>query len=460
MNIELTINEIKSLKDNQLSINQNILEQHSSGEDYFIPKLPDAVFYPNSTKDVQDIVKICAKNNTPIVPFGSGTSLEGHVLPSKGGISIDLSNMKKIIEINSADLDCRVEAGVNRILLNENIKDNGLFFPVDPGASEASLGGMTATGASGTNAVLYGTMKTNVLGLTIVTADGSIIKTGGRAKKSSAGYDLTKLFVGSEGTLGIITEIQLRLYGIPESISSAVCQFDSLEGAIKTSMEIIQYGLKVARIELIDEVQMKASINYSKLKNILVKPTLFFEFHGTEQSTKENAKIAEEIASNYGGQDFKWAQKTEERSHLWKARHDAYYAALSIEPKKRAMSTDVCVPISKLSECILKSQKDLKDNNVIAPLVGHVGDGNFHLIMLCDPNDKNEIIKLKGINDRLVKRAISMGGTCTGEHGIGLGKKDYLKIEHSTTIPIMQNIKKMFDPKNILNPDKIIDFPK
>ena len=459
MNIELTINEIKSLKDNQLSTNHNILEQHSRGEDYYLPKLPDAVFFANTTSDIQEVIKICAKNKTPVTAFGSGTSLEGHVLPSKGGITIDLSNMKKILEVNTDDLDCRVESGVNRILLNDNLKDKGLFFPVDPGASEASIGGMTATNASGTNAVRYGTMKNNVLGLTVVMADGSIINTGGRAKKSSAGYDLTKLFIGSEGTLGIITEIQLKLFGIPESISSAVCHFDTLEGAVNTSIEIVQYGLSVARIELIDEVQMAASIEYSKLKDIEIKPTLFFEFHGTKNSTTEQAQIAEEISKNNGGKSFKWAQKTEERNKLWKARHDAYYAALAISPNKRAISTDVCVPITKLNECILESQKDLIENNIIAPMVGHVGDGNFHLLMLCDPNDKEEMNKLKNINDRLDKRAISFGGTCTGEHGIGLGKKNYLKIEHPSTVYYMQQIKKIFDPKNILNPNKIIDFP-
>lgn len=458
MNVNSTINEIKSIKDNKLSTNRNILEQHSRGEDYFLPQLPDAVFYAHSTNDVQDVVKICAKNKTPLIPFGSGTSLEGHILPVNGGISIDLSNMNKILEVNQSDLDCRVEAGVTRVLLNENIKNDGLFFPIDPGASDASLGGMTATGASGTNAVRYGTMKTNVLGLTIVTADGSIIKTGGRAKKSSAGYDLTKLFIGSEGTLGVITEIQLRLYGIPESISSAVCHFDTLEGAVKTSMEVIQYGLPVARIELIDEVQMKASIEYSKLRDVDPKPTLFFEFHGTKQSTEEQAKIAEEISNNNGGHNFKWALKNEERNKLWKARHDAYYAALAIAPNKRAMSTDVCVPISKLVECILESQKDLKENNIVAPMVGHVGDGNFHLLMLCDPENIKEMKKLKEINDRLVKRAIGMGGTCTGEHGIGLGKKEYLKLEHPTIIPLMKKLKKTFDPNNILNPDKIVSF--
>ena len=460
MNIKSTIEEIRSLKDNQIITNKNILKQHSRGEDYFLPKLPDAVFYPNSINDIKDVVKICAKNKTPIIPFGSGTSLEGHILPSKGGISINLSNMKKILEVNPDDLDCRVEAGVNRILLNENLKTHGLFFPVDPGASEASFGGMTATGASGTNAVRYGTMKNNVLGLTVVLADGSIVKTGGRAKKSSAGYDLTKLFIGSEGTLGIITEIQLKLYGIPDSISAAVCHFDTLKGAVETSIQIIQYGLSVARIELIDEVQMEACIKYSKLKNFEIKPTLFFEFHGTKDYTSEQAQIAEEISRNHGGKNFKWAQKTEERSILWKARHDAYYAALAMAPNKRAMSTDVCVPISKLNECIIESQKDLKKNNIIAPLCGHVGDGNFHLIMLCDPNNEKEIQKLKEFNDRLVKRAISLGGTCTGEHGIGLGKKEFLKIEHPTTIHLMQMLKKTFDPQNILNPDKIISFPK
>ena len=458
MNIELTINEIKSLKDNQLSTNPNILEQHSRGEDYYLPKLPDAVFFAYTTSDVQEVVKICSKNKTPITAFGSGTSLEGHVLPSKGGISIDLSNMKKILEINSEDLNCRVESGVNRILLNDNLKDKGLFFPVDPGAREASLGGMTATNASGTNAVKYGTMKNNVLGLTVVMPNGRIIKTGGRAKKSSAGYDLTKLFIGSEGTLGIITEIQVRLFGIPESISSAICHFDTLEGAVNTSMEVVQYGLSVARIELIDEVQMAASIKYSKLKDIEVKPTLFFEFHGTKGLTSGQAKIAEEISKNNGGTSFKWAQKTEDRNKLWKARHDAYYAALSIEPNKRSMSTDVCVPISKLAQCILESKKDLESNNIIAPMVGHVGDGNFHLLMLCDPNNNEEMKKFKEFNDRLVRRAIEMGGTCTGEHGIGFGKKEYLKIEHPTNIEWMKKIKIAFDPNNIMNPNKIIDI--
>ncbi|MBG76739.1 MAG: putative FAD-linked oxidoreductase [Alphaproteobacteria bacterium MarineAlpha5_Bin12] len=457
MSVKDTISEIKALKDNQIITNKNVLEQHSRGEDYFLPKLPDAVFYANSTNDVSDVIKICAKNKTPVVPFGSGTSLEGHVSPDQGGISINLTNMNKIIETNEKDLDCRVQAGVSRILLNDNIKNLGLFFPVDPGAREATLGGMTATNASGTNAVKYGTMKNNVLGLTVVTPDGKIIHTGGRTKKSSAGYDLTKLFIGSEGTLGIITEIQLRLYGIPEFISSAICHFDTLEGAVKSSMEIIQYGIPVARIELLDEVQMKASKAYSKLSEVEIKPTLFFEFHGTKESTEEQSKISEAICTNYNGHSFKWAHKTEDRNRLWKARHDAYYAALSISPNKRAMSTDVCVPLSKLADCIIESKLDLEKNNIIAPMVGHVGDGNFHLLMLCDPNNNEEMKKFKKTNDRLVKRAISMGGTCTGEHGIGLGKKEYLKLEHPTNIELMKKIKNIFDPNNIMNPNKIID---
>ena len=457
MNVKDTISEIKALKDNQIITNKNVLEQHSRGEDYFLPKLPDAVFYANSTNDVSDVIKICAKNKTPVIPFGSGTSLEGHVSPDQGGISINLTNMNKIIETNEKDLDCRVQAGVSRILLNDNIKNLGLFFPVDPGAREATLGGMTATNASGTNAVKYGTMKNNVLGLTVVTPDGKIIHTGGRTKKSSAGYDLTKLFIGSEGTLGIITEIQLRLYGIPEFISSAICHFDTLEGAVKSSMEIIQYGIPVARIELLDEVQMKASKAYSKLSEVEIKPTLFFEFHGTKESTEEQSKISEAICTNYNGHNFKWAHKTEDRNRLWKARHDAYYAALSISPNKRAMSTDVCVPLSKLADCIIESKLDLEKNNIIAPMVGHVGDGNFHLLMLCDPDNNEEMKKFKKTNDRLVKRAISMGGTCTGEHGIGLGKKEYLKLEHPTNIELMKKIKNIFDPNNIMNPNKIID---
>jgi D-lactate dehydrogenase (cytochrome) len=363
--------------------------------------------------------------------------------------------MNQVLEVNENDLDCRVQAGVTRKQLNQHLRNSGLFFPIDPGA-DASLGGMTATRASGTNAVRYGTMRENVLGLTVVTADGRIIRTGTRARKSAAGYDLTRLFVGSEGTLGIITEIQLRLYGVPEAISAAVCAFDTLEGAVNTTISTIQMGIPVARIELLDEVQVGAINSYSNFDYEL-KPTLFFEFHGTEAWVKEQAEMVKEISSEEGGSDFQWETREQERKKLWEARHDAYYANLALRPGSKGWATDVCVPISRLAECILETRHDIDEHGLLAPLVGHVGDGNFHLLFLIDPQKEEEELKLyEPLNDRLVERALRMGGTCTGEHGIGSGKLKYMEAEHGDSLELMRQIKQAFDPHNLMNPGKVI----
>jgi D-lactate dehydrogenase (cytochrome) len=434
----------------------SIRDHHGKGEDWFAPMPPDAVVYPHTTAEVAEIVKQCAAHNIPIIPWGTGTSLEGHVLALKGGITIDLSEMRDILEINSADLDCRVQAGVTRKQLNEKLGREGLFFPVDPGA-DASLGGMTATNASGTNAVRYGTMRHNVLGLTVVMADGTIIKTGGRARKSSAGYDLTRLFVGSEGTLGIITEIQLRVYGIPEAITSAVCQFDSLGDAVNSVIMAIQLGIPMARIELLDEVQMQACIAFSNLEGYSATPTLFFEFHGTESAVTEQAEQLSAICEENRGNAFQWAIKPEARAKLWEARHNSYYAGLALAPGKRGIVTDVCVPISRLADCILATKADIAETGVIAPLVGHVGDGNFHLVILCDPDNPDDIAKAKTVAQRTVQNALAMGGTCSGEHGVGIGKMPYLEQEHGEALSVMRTLKRALDPQNIMNPGKIVN---
>lgn len=439
----------------RFTVAPSIREHHSKGEDWFSPMPPDGVVFPHSTEEVAEIVKLCAATHTPIIPWGTGTSLEGHVLALKGGITIDLSEMREIVEINSADLDCRVQAGVTRKHLNEKLGKEGLFFPVDPGA-DASLGGMTATNASGTNAVRYGTMRTNVLGLTVVMADGSIIKTGGRARKSSAGYDLTRLFVGSEGTLGIITEIQLRVYGIPEAITSAVCQFASLGDAVNSVIMAIQLGIPMARIELLDEVQMAACIAFSNLTGYQILPTLFFEFHGTDASVREQAELLSGICEEHRGSAFQWASKPEERAKLWEARHNSYYAGLALAPGKRGIVTDVCVPISRLAECILATKADIEKEGVLAPLVGHVGDGNFHLVILCDPDDPEEVAKAKTVAKHTVQHALAMGGTCSGEHGVGIGKMAYLEQEHGDALEVMRTLKRALDPQNIMNPGKVV----
>jgi D-lactate dehydrogenase (cytochrome) len=436
---------------------QAICDQHGRGEGWYPSAPPDLVVFAETTEDVAEVVRICAEHKVPVVPFGTGTSLEGHVAALKGGVSLDLSGMNKLLEVNAEDLDCRVQAGVTRKQLNEDLRDTGLFFPIDPGAN-ASLGGMASTRASGTNAVRYGTMRENVMGLTVVTADGRIIKTGGRARKSAAGYDLTRLFVGAEGTLGVITEVQLRLYGIPESIRSAVCQFPDLESAVNTVILTIQLGIPVARIELLDEVQMDACIRYSKLENFEPKVTLFFEFHGTEASTQEQAQQVQELSAEHGGSAFQYAATQEERTILWEARHNAFYAACAAVPGKKGMATDACVPISKLADCILDTKRDIQDSGLYAPIVGHVGDGNYHLCLMFDPDDQEELGRAKALVERMNHRAISYGGTCTGEHGIGYGKMHFLTAEHGDAVAVMRQVKKALDPDNIMNPGKILSL--
>ncbi|WP_193367736.1 FAD-linked oxidase C-terminal domain-containing protein [Pelagibius marinus] len=448
------IEALRALLGERLSTAQAVREHHGKDASYHAMEAPDAVAFAESTEEVSAIVKLCAQYKRPVIAFGTGTSLEGQVQAAQGGICIDLSNMATILEVNEADLDCRVQAGVTRKTLNTYLRDTGLFFPIDPGA-DASLGGMAATSASGTNAVRYGTMRENVMGLTVVLADGRVIRTGGRARKSSAGYDLTRLFVGSEGTLGIITEVQLRLYGIPEAMAAAVCSFDTLEGAVDSVILTIQSGIPVARIELLDELQVKAINAYAKL-DYPVKPTLFFEFHGTEAWAREQAELVGEITRDYGGANFQWATRQEDRTKLWEARHNAYFACLALKPGSGAWATDVCVPISRLAECILETRKDIDETGVLAPIVGHVGDGNFHLTFVIDPDDPEEMAKAEGVNERMVMRALSMGGTCTGEHGVGTGKMRFLQAEHGDALAVMRQLKVALDPDNIMNPGKIL----
>jgi D-lactate dehydrogenase (cytochrome) len=445
---------LRQLLGDRLSTSATVCAHHGRDESYHAPYAPDAVAFAHSTEEVAAIVKLCADHKTPVIAFGTGTSLEGHVAALAGGICIDLSQMNRILRINAEDLDATVEAGVTRKLLNEHLRDTGLFFPIDPGA-DASLGGMAATRASGTNAVRYGTMRENVLALTVVLADGRLIRTARRARKSAAGYDLTRLFIGSEGTLGVITELIVRLYGIPEAISSAVCGFPTIEDAVNTVILTIQNGIPVARIELLDEAQIAAINKYSKLDH-KVAPTLFFEFHGTTAGVAEQAATVKAIASEYGGDDFRWATTSEERSKLWQARHDAYYAALALRPGSKGWATDVCVPISRLAQCISETKRDLVDSRIPSALVGHVGDGNFHLVFMIDPDRPEEIAEASRLNDRMVARALAMEGTSTGEHGIGYGKMEFLTAEHGEAVSVMRTIKKALDPNNIMNPGKIV----
>ena len=446
--------EFKALLGDRFSTSAAVREHHGKDESYHPNFPPDGVAFAASTAEVSAIVTICAKHKLPIIPFGTGTSLEGGVAALAGGICIDVSGMKEVLRVSPEDLDVTVQAGVTRKQLNEYLRDTGLFFPIDPGA-DASLGGMASTRASGTNAVRYGTMRENVLGLTVVLPDGRVIKTGGRARKSAAGYDLTRLFVGSEGTLGIITEVTLRLYGIPEAISAAVCPFKDIRGAVDTVIQTIQSGIPVARIELLDEVQMDAVNKYSKL-DYAVAPTLFFEFHGTRRGVEEQAEMVAAIAAENGGTEFAWATRPEDRSKLWQARHDGYYAALALRPGAKGWPTDVCVPISRLADCILETKRDIAESSLLAPLVGHVGDGNFHLVYVIDPDKPEEMAEAKRLNDRMVARALAMGGTCTGEHGIGYGKMEFLEQEAGAAFAVMGELKRAFDPDNIMNPGKVV----
>src|SRR5579885_845494 len=452
--VKQALTELAAAFGNRLVTAQAVREQHANTLTWVPNQPPDAVVFPQTTEDVQRVVRICAGHDVPVIAFGTGTSLEGHINAPFGGVCIDLRDMNNVLAVHAEDLDCVIEPGVTRKQLNEHLRDSGLFFPSDPGA-DASLGGMAATRASGTNAVRYGTMKDNVLSLTVVLADGRVVRTARRARKSAAGYDLTRLFVGSEGTLGIITELTVRLYGIPEAIAAAVCAFPSLEKAVDTVITTIQAGVPVARIELLDEAQMAAINRYSKLDH-KVAPTLFFEFHGSPAAVAEQTDTVKEIAADHGGDDFRWATTPEDRSKLWQARHDAYYAALALRPGSKGWATDVCVPISRLAECIRLTKEDLAKSSVPTALVGHVGDGNFHLVFMIDPDHPEEIVEAAQLNERMVTRALAMEGTCTGEHGIGYGKMDLLVAEHGEAIAVMRTIKRALDPNNLLNPGKII----
>ncbi len=435
---------------NRLSMSQALREQHANTLTWLKLEPPDAVLFAETAAEVSEVVRLCAEARVPIIPFGTGTSLEGHVNAPFGGLSLDLSPMNRIIAVHEGDLDCVVEPGVTRKVLNDHLRDAGLFFPVDPGA-DASLGGMAATRASGTNAVRYGTMRDAVLGLEAVLADGSIITTGGRARKSSAGYDLTRLLVGSEGTLGIITSLTLRLYGIPETILSGICPFGSIEGACNATIAALQMGLPLARIELADEVQIRACNAYSHLA-LPEAPTLFVEFHGTPAGAREQVEAFAEIARAEGGGELEWAERQEDRTRLWQARHDAYWAARALKPAAELLTTDVCVPISALAACVVETREDVDRLGLLAPIVGHVGDGNFHVMPLIDPEERG---KAREFVDRLVERALRFEGTCSGEHGVGQGKITYLATEHGLGIGVMAAIKKALDPLNILNPGKI-----
>ena len=427
---------------------------HGKDATFHEPHPPDAVVFPETVEEVQEVVRACHESGTPIVPFGAGTSLEGHIGALGGGITIDLTGLDRIRAVHDEDMTCFIEPGVTRKRLNEELRDTGLFFPIDPGA-DASLGGMVATGASGTNAVRYGTMRENVLGLEVVLPDGRLIRTGTRARKSSAGYDLTRLYIGSEGTLGIVTGIHLRLYGIPESIASAVCAFPSVDAAVDAVILTIQSGIPVARIELLDEAQMDACNHYSRL-DYAPSPHIFFEFHGTPAGVAEQAEATGAIAQEFGGSDFAWSTTTEERNRLWQARHDAFFAAIALRPGCEGWPTDVCVPISRLAECIAETRADLASAPFPTPIVGHVGDGNFHVIFVIRTEDAEEVRIATELNERLVRRALAMGGTCTGEHGIGYGKMHWLEAEHPSALPAMRAIKRALDPKNIMNPGKIV----
>jgi len=452
---EALLAELKTVFGDRLSTSMAMREHHGRDESSYDPMLPDAVVFAHTSDEVASAVRLCNQYRFPVIAYGTGTSLEGHILALQGGLSVDLSQMNQVVAVNPEDLTVTVQAGVTRKQLNTEIKDTGLFFPIDPGA-DASIGGMAATRASGTNAVRYGTMRENVLSLTVVTAEGKIIRTGTRAKKSSAGYDLTRLFVGSEGTLGIITEVTLKIFPQPEAISAAVCSFNDIASAVNTVIQTIQMGVPVARVEFVDENGVRAFNKHDKL-TLPEKPLLLFEFHGSEHGVKEQAELVQQIADEHQAIGFEWATRPEDRSRLWQARHNAYFALLQMRPGCRAISTDCCVPISRLAECLLETKADCERENIIHGIVGHVGDGNFHVQMLVDPNDPEDIARAEGVNERMVHRAIAMDGTCTGEHGIGLHKMDFLIHETGEdTVDMMRTIKHALDPNNIFNPGKII----
>ena len=446
--------ELKALLGERVSTSAAVREHHGKDESYFPYALPDVVVFAKTTEEVRDVVNICRAHRVPIIPYGVGTSLEGHILAIHGGVCIDMSQMNQVLAVHEEDLDAVVQAGVTRKQLNEYIKHTGLFFPIDPGA-DATLGGMAATRASGTNAVRYGTMRENVLSLKVVLADGRVIQTARRSKKSSAGYDLTRLFVGSEGTLGIITEVTVKLHPVQAAMSAAVCSFATIDGAAKTVIQTLQSGIPIARSELLCALTMKALNAHNKTKH-REQPTLLLEFHGTERGVIEQAELVQDIAKENGGMDFQWATKPEERTRLWEARHQAYFACLQLKPGSRALSTDVCVPISRLAECVTETAKDLEKSSLPIPLFGHVGDGNFHLVILIHPDNKAEVEEAKAINVRVVRRALAMEGTCTGEHGVGIGKQAYMQEELGDAVDLMKDLKRAFDPENLLNPGKVV----
>jgi D-lactate dehydrogenase (cytochrome) len=447
--------ELAATLGDQVTTSPSILEHHGRDEGWHPPAAPQAVVFARTTEDVVTVVKACARHGVPVIPFGVGTSLEGNIGAIRGGVTIDLSPMTRILETNVEDLDIRVEAGITRMALNKALLRDGLFFPIDPGA-DATIGGMTATRASGTNAVRYGTMKDNVLGATAVLADGSVIRTGTRARKSSAGYDLTRLLVGSEGTLAVITEVALRVHGLPEVIGGAVCSFESIAGAVRTVIEAIQLGIPVARLEFLDEVQVDACNRHSGL-DLPVSPLLLVEFHGSEVTVADQAGAVESLALANGGTGWSWSTDLAARDKLWTARHQAYYAAKALRPGCLAIPTDVCVPISRLADCVVETRADIDRFGLTAPIVGHVGDGNFHVLVLFDPDDADELARAKELNDRVVERALAMGGTCTGEHGIGYGKLGFMRAEHDPgALHTMALLKRALDPDGILNPGKLI----
>ncbi len=449
--------EFKKIFNGRFSTSESTRANYARGEDTYDPVLSKAVVFPETNEEVSKVLRLCNEHKIPVVPFGTGTSLEGNVVGNEKGITICLEKMNKILSVNVEDFDCRVQACVTKEQLNDYLREDGVFFPIDPGAN-AAIGGMASTSASGTMAVKYGTMKTVISGLTVVLPNGDIVNTGSRTKKTSAGYNLTNLFIGSEGTLGIITEVQLRLSPIPESIMSAVCHFPTLENAVKTAQQVIQYGIPIARIEMLNKDQMGISINYSKLKDIEAVPTLFFEFHGSEASNNENIKIVEEISKDNNGSSFKWAKDLEERNKLWKARWDVYYSVKALINNGRVYSTDVCLPISNITECVNYAEEQAKKFGLRAPMVGHLGDGNFHVLLPFDPEDKETYKKIREFNDLLINKALELKGTITGEHGVGLHKKEYLLKEHADNIPLMKLIKRSIDQNNIMNPGKIFDL--
>ena len=449
--------ELKKIFNGRFSTSESTRANYARGEDTYDPILSKAVVFPESNEEVSKILRLCNEHKVPVVPFGTGTSLEGNVVGNDKGITICLEKMNKVLSVNAEDFDCRVQACVTKEQLNDYLREDGIFFPIDPGAN-AAIGGMASTSASGTMAVKYGTMKTVITGLTVVLPNGDIINTGSRTKKTSAGYNLTNLFIGSEGTLGIITEVQLRLSPIPESIMAAVCHFPTLEKAVQTAQQVIQYGVPIARIEMLNKDQMGISINYSKLKDIEAVPTLFFEFHGSETSNNENIKIVEEISKDNNGSSFKWAKDLEDRNKLWKARWDVYYSVKALINNGRVYSTDVCLPISNITECVNYAEEQAKKFGLRAPMVGHLGDGNFHVLLPFDPADKEMYKKIRGFNDLLIRKALELNGTITGEHGVGLHKKEYLLEEHADNIPVMKLIKRSIDKNNIMNPGKIFDL--